>query len=136
MIDPPQVTQSATQLTAIIRLTLPRNEIQNVMGPGIGELMATVAAQGIAVAGHVLSSLKFTANLLEHIQADRNTLLGEPYGKSIQKDLVNVAHLFPKRPPLSAKADENGPMIVTVGHLLHPLRMRQAAKRLVNVLPA
>jgi hypothetical protein len=45
MIDTPQITQTATQLTAIIRLTIPRAEIRNVMGPGIGELMAAVAAQ-------------------------------------------------------------------------------------------
>ncbi|MEX2263077.1 MAG: GyrI-like domain-containing protein [Bryobacteraceae bacterium] len=55
MIDTPQITQSATQLTAVIRLTIPREEIRNVMGPGIGELMATVAAQGIAPTGPVFS---------------------------------------------------------------------------------
>jgi hypothetical protein len=36
--------------TAFIHLTIPRAEIQNVMGPGINELMATIAAQGIAPA--------------------------------------------------------------------------------------
>jgi hypothetical protein len=46
MLDPPQITQTAAQLTAIIRLTIPREEIRKVMGPGIGELRATVAAQG------------------------------------------------------------------------------------------
>ncbi|HVT60042.1 MAG TPA: GyrI-like domain-containing protein [Thermoanaerobaculia bacterium] len=51
MIDTPQITQTAKQLTAIIRLTIPRAEIRNVMGPGIGEVMAAVAAQGIAPAG-------------------------------------------------------------------------------------
>ena len=53
MIDTPQITQSDAQLTAIIRLTIPRAQIRNVMGPGIGELLATVAAQGIAPAGPV-----------------------------------------------------------------------------------
>lgn len=51
MLDTPQVTQTAPQQTAVIHLTIPRAEIRNVMGPGIGELMATVAAQGIATAG-------------------------------------------------------------------------------------
>ena len=51
MIDTPQVTTTSFQQTAVIHLTIPRNEIQSVMGPGIGELMATVAAQGIALAG-------------------------------------------------------------------------------------
>ena len=51
MLDTPQITQIAAQLTAIIHLTVPREEIRNVMGPGIGEVMAAVAAQGIAPAG-------------------------------------------------------------------------------------
>ena len=51
MLDTPQVTKADAQETAVIRLTIPRAEIRNVMGPGIGELMATVAAQGIAMAG-------------------------------------------------------------------------------------
>jgi len=55
MIDPPQVTQSTPLITAMIRFTIPREEIRNVMGPGIGEVMATVATQGIGPAGPVFS---------------------------------------------------------------------------------
>ena len=51
MIETPHITQPTTQLTAIIHLTVPRDEIQSVMGPGISEVYATVAAQGIAPAG-------------------------------------------------------------------------------------
>ena len=51
MIDTPQITKSTAQLTAVIRLTIPQEEIRNVMGPGIGELKAAVAAQGITPAG-------------------------------------------------------------------------------------
>jgi hypothetical protein len=51
MLDTPHITQTTTQLTAVIRLTIPRDEIQNVMGPGIAELMATIAAQGITPTG-------------------------------------------------------------------------------------
>ena len=51
MLDKPQITQTTAQLTAIIHLTIPRKEIRNVMGPGISELMAAIAAQGIAPAG-------------------------------------------------------------------------------------
>jgi len=32
MIDPPQITQTTAQLTATIHLTVPRSEIQSVMG--------------------------------------------------------------------------------------------------------
>jgi effector-binding domain-containing protein len=51
MLDTPHITQTTTQLTAVIRLTIPRAEIQNVMGPGIAELMATIGAQGITPTG-------------------------------------------------------------------------------------
>ena len=51
MLDKPQIVQTAAQLTAIIHLTIPREKIRNVMGPGISEVMAAVAAQGIAPAG-------------------------------------------------------------------------------------
>lgn len=64
MLDAPQITQTAAQLTAIIRLTIPREEIRNVMGPGIGELRAAVAAQGIAPAGPWFT---------HHLRMDPNT---------------------------------------------------------------
>jgi effector-binding domain-containing protein len=51
MISTPHITQTTAQLTAIIRLTIPREEIRNVMGSGVGELMAAIAAQGVAPAG-------------------------------------------------------------------------------------
>ena len=51
MIDTPWITQTEARQTAVIHLTIPREEIRNVMGPGIGELMSTVAAQGIALQG-------------------------------------------------------------------------------------
>jgi effector-binding domain-containing protein len=51
MIDKPQIEETVDQLTAVIHLIVPREEIQNVMGPGVGEVMATLAAQGIAATG-------------------------------------------------------------------------------------
>lgn len=51
MIDTPQITQTAGQLTAFIHLTVPRAEIRNVMGPSLNEVKAAIAAQGIAAAG-------------------------------------------------------------------------------------
>jgi effector-binding domain-containing protein len=51
MIDKPQIVETAVQHTAVIRFTIPRAEIRTVMGPGRSELMAAVAAQGIAPAG-------------------------------------------------------------------------------------
>ena len=55
MLDKPQIVRTEAQLTAVIRLTIPRAEIQTVMGPAIAEVMAAVAAQGLAPAGPVFS---------------------------------------------------------------------------------
>src|SRR5258708_7519606 len=51
MIDTPRIELTAAQSTAIIRLTVPRAEMQTVMGPGLGELKATLDAQSIVAAG-------------------------------------------------------------------------------------
>jgi effector-binding domain-containing protein len=51
MIDTPQIVQTTAVATAIIRLTIPREQIRTVMGPGLGELMAALRTQGIAPAG-------------------------------------------------------------------------------------
>lgn len=55
MIDKPQIVRTDTQRAAIIRFTIPRAEIRNVMGPGMAELKAAVAAQGVAPAGPMFS---------------------------------------------------------------------------------
>jgi len=51
MIDTPQTTQTTTQQTAVIRFTIPRAEIQTVMGPGHVELLKAVAAQDLTPTG-------------------------------------------------------------------------------------
>jgi effector-binding domain-containing protein len=51
MLETPHIATIGAQTTAIIRLTIPRSEIRTVVGPGIRELKATIAAQGIAHAG-------------------------------------------------------------------------------------
>jgi effector-binding domain-containing protein len=51
MIDTPKVIQIEAQQTAMIHLTVPRSEIQNVMGPGLQELQAALGAQGITATG-------------------------------------------------------------------------------------
>ncbi|MGZ8379245.1 MAG: GyrI-like domain-containing protein [Gemmatirosa sp.] len=55
MLDAPQITQAEAHPAAVIRFTIPRAEIQQAMGDGIAELMATLAAQGIAPAGPLYS---------------------------------------------------------------------------------
>ena len=40
MIDTPSVTRSSEQITAMVHITVPRKDIQKVMGPGIEEVKA------------------------------------------------------------------------------------------------
>jgi effector-binding domain-containing protein len=60
MISPPDVIQTEAQLAAVIHITVPRSEMQNVFGPAVSELMAVLAAQGIvplsAVFAHHLTT--------------------------------------------------------------------------------
>jgi effector-binding domain-containing protein len=51
MIEPPQIVQTQSQLVASIRLCVPWSRMQEVMGPGLREVTAAVAAQGIAATG-------------------------------------------------------------------------------------
>jgi effector-binding domain-containing protein len=51
MIEPLRILQTAPQLTAFIPLTIPREDMRKVMGPGLAELRAVAAAQNIAVTG-------------------------------------------------------------------------------------
>jgi len=51
VIEPPKIVKTSAQLAAIIRITVPREEIRSVMGPGLSDLQAAVAAQGIPNAG-------------------------------------------------------------------------------------
>lgn len=51
MIETPKVVQTEHQPAAIIHITVPRDKIRDVMGPGYQELMGTLAAQGVQPAG-------------------------------------------------------------------------------------
>jgi effector-binding domain-containing protein len=51
MLEEPRIVQVTAQPAAVNRLTVPRAEIQDVMGPGHSELLETVAARGVALAG-------------------------------------------------------------------------------------
>ena len=51
MLETPKVVETADQSTAVLHLTVPAREIRNVMGPGLNEVRAAVAAQGISVVG-------------------------------------------------------------------------------------
>jgi effector-binding domain-containing protein len=51
MIDTPKILETKAQTAALLHLTIPRSEIQQVMGPGLEEVKATLAAQGITARG-------------------------------------------------------------------------------------
>ncbi|HYW51167.1 MAG TPA: GyrI-like domain-containing protein [Gemmatimonadaceae bacterium] len=51
MIDTPHITETVAQPVARIHLLVTREEMQHVIGPGIGEIMSVLSAQGIAPAG-------------------------------------------------------------------------------------
>lgn len=55
VIDPPQVLQSDAKLLAVVAMKIPKDQIQHVMGPAIGEVISTLGAQGMAPAGPLLS---------------------------------------------------------------------------------
>lgn len=51
MIDPPQIVRSPVQQTAVIRFTIPREEMPTVMGAAINELLGAIAAQDAGPTG-------------------------------------------------------------------------------------
>ena len=51
MLEKPQITQTKAQHAAIIHLTIPREDIRQVMGPSYKELLNTIEAQGIKQTG-------------------------------------------------------------------------------------
>lgn len=66
MLDNPKIIQTEEQLTAVIHLTIPRAEIQNVMGGAIAEVMSSIAAQGIAPIGACFSyHLKMPSDIFD-----------------------------------------------------------------------
>ncbi|MBI5518332.1 MAG: GyrI-like domain-containing protein [Deltaproteobacteria bacterium] len=55
MIDTPSLTDSPERTVAVLRITVPRNGIREVMGPAFAELLAVVKAQGVGPAGALFS---------------------------------------------------------------------------------
>jgi effector-binding domain-containing protein len=51
MIDAPEIIDVPAQLIAVLPVTVARDKIKDVMGPGIQELMAALQSQGIAPTG-------------------------------------------------------------------------------------
>jgi effector-binding domain-containing protein len=55
MLATPQIIQTTAQDAAIIHLTIPRSEMMTKFGPAVGELMTTLAEQGLEPVGAVFA---------------------------------------------------------------------------------
>ena len=55
MLATPQIIETQVQDAAVIRLTIPRNEMMKVFGPAVGELLTVLAAQGVEPVGAVFA---------------------------------------------------------------------------------
>lgn len=55
MLDATEITHTEAQPAATIRLTIPRDQIQTVMGPAMQEVLEVVATQGLVPAGPMFS---------------------------------------------------------------------------------
>jgi effector-binding domain-containing protein len=55
MIDNPTIVQTERQPAAVIRITVPREEMTKVMGPSIEELLAAVSEQDLRPSGPIFS---------------------------------------------------------------------------------
>lgn len=47
MIDTPEIVETKAQLTAVIHLNIPREQMPQEFGPAMNELLSTLASQGI-----------------------------------------------------------------------------------------
>ena len=55
MIETPEIITTPRRDIAVIRFTIPHAEMMKVFGPGVQELMAVLAAQGLAPEGAVFA---------------------------------------------------------------------------------
>ncbi len=54
-VDPPEITETAEQPAAVIHLTIPREEMQEVFPPAVHELMEVLGDQGVEPTGPVFA---------------------------------------------------------------------------------
>lgn len=94
MIDPPRITRTEPQLTAVIHLTVPRQEMRKVMGPGVTELMEAIDAQGLHPDGPWFT---------HHLRLDPDTLDFE-IGVRVAESIVPTGRVRPRHRPATKVA--------------------------------
>lgn len=88
MLEQPQIVQTVAVPTAAVHLTIPRSEIQRVMGPGIREVMAALSAQGIAPAGPWLTHhLRMSPDVFDFEISVPVTRAVAPVGRVVAREL-------------------------------------------------
>jgi effector-binding domain-containing protein len=55
MLERPEIVHSPAQATAVVRIEVPRPEIQRVMEPAIGEVLQVLREQGVQPAGPLMA---------------------------------------------------------------------------------
>ena len=94
MLDEPTILETEVQKAAVIHLTIPRNKIQEVMGPGYNELMTALKDQGISPTGPWFS---------HHLRMDP-TLFDFKIGVPIATDVKPVGRVKPGHLPATKVA--------------------------------
>lgn len=65
-LSTPEIVVTKAEEAAVIRLTIPRREMMQVFGPAVGELIAALAAQGVAPVGAVFDHhLRMTPDVFD-----------------------------------------------------------------------
>lgn len=66
MISTPAIIQTEAEAAAVIHITTPRADMAKVFGPAVGELMSTLAAQGVEPVGAVFAHhLKMSPDIFD-----------------------------------------------------------------------
>jgi effector-binding domain-containing protein len=108
MLATPQIVQTNAQAAAVIRLTIPRSEMMKVFGPAVGDLMTTLAAQGVEPVGAVFAHhLKMTPDTFDFelgvkvaapVKATGRVKPGELPAAKVARTVYRV-HMKASRPP-------------------------------------
>lgn len=94
MIDTPQIIQAEPQAAAIIRFTIPREQMQQIMGPAVQELLGAIGAQEAGPAGPLFS---------HHLRAPDDTFDFE-IGFPVTRPITPAGRVQPGQLPAGAVA--------------------------------
>jgi effector-binding domain-containing protein len=94
VIDQPKIVQTKAQHTAVIRLTIPRAEMQHAMGPAMAEVMTAIAEQDIEATGPVFA---------HHLRVDADVFDFE-VGVPVAAPIAQAGRVIPSQLPAETVA--------------------------------